>query len=350
MDQPIAADAEHLLPPSDSCSRRALSFFFQHFTGQQGGSEWREGVHRKNQADPRSRSCARMADPDSLEDVLPAEEREFQNTIALIGGKERIYLVSDACQSKEVDGGDGGTLQEFMRDMFHSGDRATSNGQPHSSNPGNQDDAAGENLTCSKTEAAKCTEIPLTVRPGDLDLRTCPEGEDMEEGRRQTRNGNAQRTATRTANVCSLKRAIESSVIIFLFRETFVGKDSNGVCLKEILKDVKARTKRARIAQPALIGLIRTGLESAETQRCAQLLECRIRSVFNRHPPETIWVGCFIPKTEAKMLSIKKNACKVIYSSQTAGDAGSVEEGIPLKTNSMTAGRHVNGEPAGGDS
>ncbi|XP_040896948.1 uncharacterized protein C2orf72 [Toxotes jaculatrix] len=330
-----------------------------------------------------------MADSESLEDTLPEEEREFQKIVAVIGGKEKIYLVSDACQPKGVDGDDAEVLEEFIHDMFRSSSsHANSNGQPQSSNSSNQDDAASENYIGSTTERAKCTDIPLTVRPGDLDLRASRVEEDREKEKQVTRNGNAPRTAMRTGNIYSRKRAIDSPVIVFIFRQIFVSKKSNEVCLKEILKDVRARTKRARIARPALIGLIRTQQESAETSQCAQLLECLIRSVFHKHPPETIWTGCFIPRAEAQMLSIKKNACKVIHSSQTAdntrnrgnplfwpfqclfwpqrrgargqannsstsrqrGDPGSVEEGIPLKTNSMSVGRHVDEEPAGGDS
>lgn len=259
-----------------------------------------------------------MADSASLEDTLPEEEREFQKIIALIGGKERIYLVSDACESKEADGGDAGILQEFLRDMF-PGTLASSNGQPHSAPPSCHGDAASANRICSKTDTVKSNEIPLTARPEDLDLRACPGGEDGEKDKRPTRNGNVQRTAKRRTNIYSLKRTIDSPIIIFVFRQSFLSKTSNELCLKEILKDVKARTKRARIARPALIGLIHTRQESAETHRCAQLLESLIRSVFYKHSPETVWVGSFIPRTEAKVLIIKKNACKVVYSSQTAG-------------------------------
>lgn len=255
-----------------------------------------------------------MADSASSEDTLPEEEREFQKIIGLIGGKERIYLVSDACKSKDVVEDDAGILQEFIRDMFH-----ISSGQRHSLPSSSHDDTASGNHACAKTETVKSNEIPLTVRPEDLDLRACPVGEETEKEKQPARNGNAQKTATRRANIYSQKRAIDSPVIMFIFRQSFISKNSNDACLKEILKDVKARTKRSKIARPALIGLIRTRLESAETHQCVQLLELLIHSVFHKHSPETIWVGCFIPNSDANMLSIKANACKVIYSSQTAG-------------------------------
>ncbi len=263
-----------------------------------------------------------MADSASVKDTLPEEEREFQRIIALIGGKERIYLVSDKCKNKEVDGDDAGILQEFIREMF-PGSLANSNGQL--SCPSNiHGDTTSSSDICFQAEPVKGNEEPLTARPKDLDLKACPEEEDREEKNRPTRSGHGQRKATWRANIYSLKRTIDSPVIIFIFRQTFLIKNPNEECLKEILKDVKARIKRARVARPALIGLIRTRQESAETHQCAQLLERQILSVFHKHSPETVWVGCFIPKTEAKVLNIKKNACKVIYSSQAAGAAISI--------------------------
>lgn len=324
-----------------------------------------------------------MADTASLEDTLSEEEKEFQKTIALIGGKERIYLVSDPGKNKEEDGEDAGILLEFILEMF----------------PSNLENTIPELCSCSSnshgdanaiqtTESGKSNDIQLTVRPSDLNLKACLEGEDTKKETRATGNGKARRTAAKSANIYSLKRTIDSPVIIFIFRQTFLSKPSNHICLKEILKDIKARTKRAKLAQPALIGLIRTCQESAETHQCAQLLERQIHMVFHKHSPETIWVGCFIPKTEANMLAIKKNACKVICASQTAdntrdrgnpffrtfqclfwplrrgargqaerssasrnrGDTRSAEESIPLKTSSLSTGPSVGGESAGRDS
>uniref|UniRef100_A0A672I0W4 Uncharacterized protein n=1 Tax=Salarias fasciatus TaxID=181472 RepID=A0A672I0W4_SALFA len=200
---------------------------------------------------------------DCLEDALPAEDVEFQKVIAQIGGKEKVYLVSDTRVSPPSSGGN--------------------------------------------------------TKTGDLAVRGSGPAAGGGEEKRTTPNGNPQRTATRRFNVYSQKRAINCPVIVFIFRQTFLTQGPNEVCLKEILKDVRARTKRATTARPALIGLIRTKLESAETHECAQLLESLMRSVFHKHPPETIWVGCFIPMADATVLSIKKNACKVICSSQAAG-------------------------------
>lgn len=268
-----------------------------HFTGHEGGSGWLVVTS--------SRNCERMA-----EDTVQEEETDFQKTLALIGGKERVYLVSDPRCSKDADENGAGILQEFIRDIFPGGS-SNSTLQPRFSPPRGHGDVARANRPSGN-------DISLTARPKNTD-KSGPASEGTDGEKPSTCNGSVQRTALRRASAHSSKRTIDSPVIIFLFRETYLSKSSNHVCLKEILKDVKARTRRARIARPALIGLISTKEESAETQRYAQLLERLLRCVFHKHSPETVWVGRYIPNTEANMLSIKRNACKVIHSSQTAG-------------------------------
>ncbi|CAN9500913.1 unnamed protein product [Ophioblennius macclurei] len=307
---------------------------------------------------------------DSVEDA-PAvvEEVEFQKVLAQIGGKEKVYVVSDVCEAKDEDGDDSTMLQEFLRDVFHDGKPL----QPRVSPP------SCHAQPCCKPDSVQNDAIPLSEKKTIEDLAAGGNGP-LGEETRTTPNGSAQRTATRRFNVYSLKRTIDSPVIVFIFRQTFVTRGPNEICLKEILKDVRARTKRATSTRPALIGLIRTKRESAETHECQQLLESLMRSVFHKHSPETIWVGCFIPMTDDKVLSIKKNACKAICSSQTADDtrdradpflcpfqcwfksrrrgAGgpandssgkkgdSTEEGIPLKTSALSAEPLVNGQQA----
>ncbi|XP_033821586.1 uncharacterized protein LOC117370301 [Periophthalmus magnuspinnatus] len=247
-----------------------------------------------------------MAEPCHLEDTIYEGEKEFQKILAEIGGRERIHLVSDVGKSKEDD--DAGILQEFLRDVFSQ--TSFPNGQPHSAHTNTHCDTENENLASCKTRQA--TNLPLTVRPKAV---TNPS-----EIGRETRNG-SQKSVWRR-DIYSTKRTIDSPVIIFIFRNTFLKCHSNLVCLKEILKDVKARTKRAQNAQPALIGLIRTSLESAETKQCAVVLENMMRSVFHRHVPDSMWIGSFVPKKEEEILEIKKNFCRVIYSSRTADNTG----------------------------
>uniref|UniRef100_A0A8C8DPT2 Uncharacterized protein n=1 Tax=Oryzias sinensis TaxID=183150 RepID=A0A8C8DPT2_9TELE len=200
-------------------------------------------------------SEVKMADSASS----PEEETEFREMVARIGGEERIYLVGEARQGEATDGDDTGLVFQ------------------------------------------------------DSGVKSKDEGSKAHEEERPT-----SKSASR-ANIYSKKRAIDSRIVVFIFTQTFISHGPNEGGLIEILKDVKARTKRASIPRPALIGLVHTTQESAETHRCAQVLESLLRAVFHKHPSEAVWVGCFLPKTEAKIVSIKKNACKVVCASQLAG-------------------------------
>ncbi|XP_029988468.1 uncharacterized protein LOC115418211 [Sphaeramia orbicularis] len=307
----------------------------------------------------------------SLEDTF--SEEEFQKILVLIGGKERIYLVSDACPGPEGAEEEAGILQDFIRDMFDNS-LWTKPQQSQSCPTEDQDHPADHH---------QISDPHVRVRSTGEEVRASPaEGGGGGGGGRT--DSHRPRTATRRTNVCSKHRTIDCPVIIFMFTQTFLRSMSSHTCLKEILKDVKARTKRATVPHPALIGLIGTAAESAETQRCAQTLEHLMRSVFCRHAAETIWVSWFCPRTEAKVRSIKMNTCRVIYAAQTAdntrdrgnlllwpfqclfrshrgrprrhannsttswqrGDTQCTEEGIPLKTNSLSVGPHVDGASA----
>uniref|UniRef100_A0A3Q2XUM2 C2orf72-like C-terminal domain-containing protein n=1 Tax=Hippocampus comes TaxID=109280 RepID=A0A3Q2XUM2_HIPCM len=185
-------------------------------------------------------------------------ESDFEKTLASIGGKEKIYLVSDAAERNKA--------SESDADVGY-GDK------------------------------------PPKGTPDNLDSGACP--------------GGTQRTVIRQSSSSSRRRTIDCPAIVFLFRQTFI---SSELCLKEVLKDVKARTNRASGTLPALIGLVRiTAGESDESRRCVQRLEMLIRKVFPQHPADTVWVASFLPGAPGSVLDIKKNVCRVIACSQTTG-------------------------------
>ncbi|MBN3285383.1 PSMD1 ATPase, partial [Polyodon spathula] len=113
------------------------------------------------------------------------------------------------------------------------------------------------------------------------------------------------------------QRAIHSPLIVFVFRHEFLLHPRNRVCLKEILKDVRSRSRTAGV-QPALLGLVHSTSESRDSWQSVRLLEQLLKTVFKGHPDEATWVGHFIPKKRECILEIKKNACKAIRASLCA--------------------------------
>lgn len=91
------------------------------------------------------------------------------------------------------------------------------------------------------------------------------------------------------------------------------------MCMEEILKDVKGRVKKNHGVRQALLGLVRAEAESSETRESVMLLEETVRSVFIKHPHDSIWTGHFIPKAADGIENIKKNACKAVNVSQSPG-------------------------------
>ncbi|KAM9796008.1 uncharacterized protein C2orf72 homolog isoform 2-T5 [Syngnathus typhle] len=234
-----------------------------------------------------------------------SEESEFEKTLASIGGKERIYLVSDVAERNDEGGSDADVLREFIDDLF--GDQ-----RPLPTL------CAGElGHVCQKGHGDK----PPQGTPDDINSGARPHG--------------TQRTIVKQTSSSSRRRTIDCPAIMFVFRQNFI----SNLGLKEVLKDVRARTKGASSAVPALIGLVRLNSgESDESRRCVLQLETLIRKVFPQHPSDAVWVGSFISGTPDNVLDIKKNLCRVIAYSQTAGDSRSVDESIPLKSNYKSAG------------
>lgn len=274
-----------------------------HLTGHDGGS----ALVVKSQPHAIAK---RMAEP--LEGTLTEDEVDFQKTVFQIGGRERLYLVSEPLGDKDEQDESGAEIvREFIRDMF-PGSLAEGCLQSRFFSA-----AAGPLVSSSGSSDAAGAKQPNGSDDALTLVLKHSHGAEEKEELSTTSNGSVQRSSARRGSSHCSQRAIDSPVIVFLFRETYLSKIPNHVCLKEILKDVKARTRRASIARPALIGLISGGEDNTDTRLCSQVLELQLRSVFHRHSSGTIWVGTYIPSDDASVLGIKRNACRVIRASQT---------------------------------
>ncbi|XP_053491395.1 uncharacterized protein LOC128614120 [Ictalurus furcatus] len=266
------------------------------------------------------------------------EGEEFDRMLERIGGKGNIYLVGDA------DGENNCTLfQEFIMDMFHT--------EVHIKRDKNANLGNG-NIKSAAT-------------------RNCPVS-DVAQGKGEN-NADVDEKCVRHMRKISghSGRAIHCAAIIFIFRHGYIQNKANHVCMEEILKDIKVRVKKNHGVRQAVLGLVRADAESSETRESVSLLERTMRSLFIKHPHNSIWIGHFIPNAADGIENIKRNICKAVNESQSPdnilsrkrnifwpllqcwirrgrreraeattyaqaqnGDPESTEEGIPLQTKS----------------
>uniref|UniRef100_A0A3B4BXW9 AIG1-type G domain-containing protein n=1 Tax=Pygocentrus nattereri TaxID=42514 RepID=A0A3B4BXW9_PYGNA len=118
-------------------------------------------------------------------------------------------------------------------------------------------------------------------------------------------------------------RAMHCAVVVFMFRHAYVRDKANHVSVREVLKDVRTRTEGHGV-RPALLGLVHDHCESAETGESVELLEQMLRSVFFKHPHDSIWAGHFVPKAPDGVQDIRRHICKAVLSAQAAQSTGEV--------------------------
>uniref|UniRef100_A0AAY4EQL1 Uncharacterized protein n=1 Tax=Denticeps clupeoides TaxID=299321 RepID=A0AAY4EQL1_9TELE len=114
--------------------------------------------------------------------------------------------------------------------------------------------------------------------------------------------------------VKSASRAVDAAVVMFLINQQYVQRTPNRVCVKEILKDVKARIRHLKV-RPALVGLVRSEVETGQSQALVEVLERLLRSVFRQHSHQAIWAGVFIPGNVERILAVRRHATMALISS-----------------------------------
>ncbi|TRY84096.1 hypothetical protein DNTS_032945, partial [Danionella cerebrum] len=222
-------------------------------------------------------------------------EQQYQVPLEKIGGKSNVHLVSAA---HEPDG-DAGLLQDFIADLFGYGERET---VPNCSSKTN-----GEvKIQTNASSASKADPF-------------------------------ANKTVRSSRRVGGSRRAMTCSLIIFIFRRDYV--INNWQCLREILKDVRARARRNEL-RPALLGLVHT--ETDPDSDPVMTLDRSLRSVFVKYPQQAIWTGTYITKSQKVVQEIRLNVCRILKNTISAECSDLTEEAIPLKSRSEFALHKLN--------
>ncbi|KAI2650134.1 hypothetical protein H4Q32_000053 [Labeo rohita] len=218
----------------------------------------------------------------------------FQQILHQIGGKSNIHLISAVSGSD----GDTGVLQDFLADLFNNEETT---------------DCAGNSNGEIKIQTNVCS-------PDQSHTDQSEQSSTDHCSNREKPDPLKNKTVSSSRKSSGKQRAIKCSVIIFIFKHDYVCNKENYVCLREILKDVRARIKRNAL-RPALLGLVHTDCDQSESHDSVELLDRSMRSVFINHPPQAIWTGPYVTKSPDLLQEIRWNACRAVNSSMSADSA-----------------------------
>ncbi|KAL0159319.1 hypothetical protein M9458_043044, partial [Cirrhinus mrigala] len=215
----------------------------------------------------------------------------FQQILHQIGGKSNIHLIS------AVSGPDGdtGVLQDFIADLFNNEETTDCTGNSNGEIKIQTNVCSPDQSHTDRSEPSSTDHCSKREKPDPL----------------------KNKTVSSSRKIGGKQRAIKCSVIIFLFKHDYVRNKENYVCLREILKDVRARIKRNAL-RPALLGLVHTDCDQSESCDSVELLDRSMRSVFINHPPQAIWTGRYVTKSPDLLEEIRWNACRAVKSSMSA--------------------------------
>ncbi|XP_048025746.1 uncharacterized protein LOC125254965 isoform X1 [Megalobrama amblycephala] len=221
----------------------------------------------------------------------------FQRILHQIGGKSNIHLISALSRPD----GDTGVLQDFIADMFNNGEH-----EEITDCIGNRNgEIKIQTNVCSPDQSHADRSGQSSSTPAD----SCTKSEKPDPLKNKT--------VSSSRNIGGKQRAIKCSVIIFIFRHDYLCNKENYVCLREILKDVRARLK-INALPPALLGLVHTDCDQSESRESVELLDRSMRSVFINHPQQAIWTGRYVTKSPDLLQEIRCNACRAVKSSMSA--------------------------------
>ncbi|XP_053321090.1 uncharacterized protein LOC128492535 [Spea bombifrons] len=198
--------------------------------------------------------------PVHLTGVRPASEEgldeAFNQTLSGLGGRDNVLLVEEAVPSLENVGGSGGILQELSFALFQSPEQ-------DSSLINEEADGGHKGMSCIQT--------------------------------RDT----------------SRSRMLEFSVILAIFRETLIMEPSNATSIKEVLRDIRLRTKGSLMA---LVGIVYGGKLPGDKKMQSQT---RLGQLFGQVFKGQIWGVCSYSRSQPETILEVKKTIKETLERQT---------------------------------
>ncbi|XP_063057941.1 uncharacterized protein LOC134451415 isoform X1 [Engraulis encrasicolus] len=235
-------------------------------------------------------------------------EDEFQQTIRCIGGKERVYLVGDVGKTEDTQCRPN-LFKTFIEEMFGSCGEivATASGVNKTSNDSRQN--TEDHQADTLNDVAEVEGIVLSSQDSCTTVA----------GSGPACKGEVPRVIRTCRNATGAVRLIDCALVIFIFKQEYVSNSCNHVLIKEIMKDIRARTKHSPLSI-AVIGLVHSKDETSRETQSVEVLERLLCTVFRKHSSESIWTGLFIPDSMENMLAIKKHLIKAVHSSLSQGN------------------------------
>ncbi|XP_051874155.1 uncharacterized protein LOC127571631 isoform X3 [Pristis pectinata] len=200
-------------------------------------------------------------------------EREFQQVVNAIGGRESIFLIGEVCDSRDL-------MFQFVNNMFPR--------------PGKV-----------------CSRISDTESNQQMMAPQCKEPKSESDNEREFENLIDSSKVTHIVNGSKDQRRIKARLILFLFHQDFICDKQNDLVIRELLKDVRQRSSSWEDL-PALIGVVHADAVSGELNIAVRLIEYYLRTVFHRHPGECVQALPFISSQPDSMIELKKTTCVVL--------------------------------------
>ncbi|XP_062901698.1 uncharacterized protein LOC134345250 [Mobula hypostoma] len=201
-------------------------------------------------------------------------EREFQEVVKAIGGRENIFLIGEVCDNRDL-------MFQFVNNMFSRPEKVCSRISDTKSNHEMTEPQCKE----QKSEADKEWEFESLI---DSSVKV-----------------------THMVNGSKEQRRIKARLIIFLFHQDFICDKQNDLVIQELLKDVRQRSSSWEDV-PALIGVVHADAVSGNLNIAVRLVEYYLRTVFHRHPAECVQALPFISSQPASMIELKKTISVIL--------------------------------------